>query len=340
MERSSKRGKIPQSDWPLIIKRYEAGETLAAIARTYDCSPPAISYILSRSRARDASVDGVVHDTNEPSQPSLMKTPMSDTPLPTGQGDTGIAEAAVVTAESQASAPIAGHGHEPPQAELTHLPIQQADPPDRRDDVVATGADSSTQRRFENGDSADPPREGDPPPSNLARPILLPQNDEPRHTLHLPISQHGNHRSDPQVHGAHGSDPFKATAIQPVRDPQQGSITGPSRQGSDHHTHHTAMNNSGAARAAAEPATAKEGGAFIDRALRERVDEDIAAFLAAFDAALAGDSLESRLGLREATDRLLRAGARTRIELERLEARVPLPARENGGRPTSNWRPR
>src|ERR1700739_3919204 len=50
MERSNKRGKIPQRDWPAIIKRYEAGETLASIARTYDCSPPAISYIVSRSR--------------------------------------------------------------------------------------------------------------------------------------------------------------------------------------------------------------------------------------------------------------------------------------------------
>src|SRR2546422_1269549 len=39
MEKPSKRGKIPQSDWPLIMARYEAGETLASIARTYDCSP-------------------------------------------------------------------------------------------------------------------------------------------------------------------------------------------------------------------------------------------------------------------------------------------------------------
>src|SRR6476659_4444970 len=52
MEKSSKRGKIPQSDWPLIMSRYETGETLASIARTYDCSPPAISYVVSRSRAR------------------------------------------------------------------------------------------------------------------------------------------------------------------------------------------------------------------------------------------------------------------------------------------------
>src|SRR5689334_10817019 len=52
MEKSSKRGKIPQTDWPLIMARYEAGETLSSIARTYDCSPPAISYVVSRSRAR------------------------------------------------------------------------------------------------------------------------------------------------------------------------------------------------------------------------------------------------------------------------------------------------
>src|SRR5271170_7759726 len=55
MEKSSKRGKIPQSDWPLIMARYEAGETLASIARTYDCSPPAISYIVSRSRGKPAN---------------------------------------------------------------------------------------------------------------------------------------------------------------------------------------------------------------------------------------------------------------------------------------------
>src|SRR5438876_12119767 len=54
MEKSNKRGKIPQSDWPQIMARYEAGETLASIAKTYDCSPPAISYVVSRSRVRQA----------------------------------------------------------------------------------------------------------------------------------------------------------------------------------------------------------------------------------------------------------------------------------------------
>jgi hypothetical protein len=44
--------------------------------------------------------------------------------------------------------------------------------------------------------------------------------------------------------------------------------------------------------------------------------------------------------LREATDRLLRAGARTRIELERLEARLPLPPRDNAGASEPAWRHR
>ncbi len=63
MEKSSKRGKIPQQDWPSIIARYEAGETLASIARTYDCSPPAISYIVSRTKARSAAAEAAVQTT-------------------------------------------------------------------------------------------------------------------------------------------------------------------------------------------------------------------------------------------------------------------------------------
>ncbi|MGE0259831.1 MAG: hypothetical protein AB7H71_07585 [Alphaproteobacteria bacterium] len=80
-------------------------------------------------------------------------------------------------------------------------------------------------------------------------------------------------------------------------------------------------------------------GSFIDQVLRTRVETDIASFLGAFDAAMAEDTQENRLALRDATDRLLRAGARTRIELERLEARVPLTAPNHAGG-QGNWRHR
>src|SRR5689334_22220297 len=73
MEKSNKRGKIPQSDWPLIMARYEAGETLASIARTYDCSPPAISYVVNKSRARQPSPERSAAALSGP-EPQLVKS--------------------------------------------------------------------------------------------------------------------------------------------------------------------------------------------------------------------------------------------------------------------------
>jgi hypothetical protein len=58
----------------------------------------------------------------------------------------------------------------------------------------------------------------------------------------------------------------------------------------------------------------------LDHELRERVNSDVAAFLVAFEAAcdeLTGATCQNLL---DATDRLLRAGARTRIEMERWTA--------------------
>ena len=101
-----------------------------------------------------------------------------------------------------------------------------------------------------------------------------------------------------------------------------------------------AAGNGAAARIVSEPQITEDSRAFIDQTLRERVESDITAFLAAFDAALTRDTPESRAGLREATDRLLRAGARTRIELERLEARMPLSSPNRGRQQDPAWRQR
>jgi hypothetical protein len=45
---SSGKGKVPHSEWEKIAARRAAGESFAAIARAYDCSPPAIRYIVNR----------------------------------------------------------------------------------------------------------------------------------------------------------------------------------------------------------------------------------------------------------------------------------------------------
>src|ERR1700752_4269415 len=78
MEKSNKRGKIPQSDWPLIMARYDAGETLASIARTYDCSPPAISYVVSRTRARRSVPENSPRPARGGTEPQLVKAPPSN----------------------------------------------------------------------------------------------------------------------------------------------------------------------------------------------------------------------------------------------------------------------
>jgi hypothetical protein len=162
-----------------------------------------------------------------------------------------------------------------------------------------------------------------------------PQPGEPRRTLHLSLS----HNNETPHHDGHVASMTDASAVRPVGDQQPGLTQYPAPH---HPAPNAAANNGGADRSTAESHKGRDGGTFIDRALRERVDGDISAFLAAFDAALAEDTIESRADLREATDRLLRAGARTRIELERLEARMPLPARDTSvyGYSAPSWRAR
>jgi hypothetical protein len=42
------KGKIARGEWEKITRRYEAGESLASIARDYGCTAPAIRYIVTR----------------------------------------------------------------------------------------------------------------------------------------------------------------------------------------------------------------------------------------------------------------------------------------------------
>jgi hypothetical protein len=44
--------KIPQGEWDAIAARYAQGEAISRIARSYGCTPPAIHYILKRSKQR------------------------------------------------------------------------------------------------------------------------------------------------------------------------------------------------------------------------------------------------------------------------------------------------
>jgi hypothetical protein len=330
MERSSKRGKIPQLDWPSIIKRYEAGETLASIARTYDCSPPAISYILSRSRARDATVDGTEQSAIEASEPRLLKGHPDDTPVSEFiNGTPEIGEAAALPPTAKASDPIDGSIPAPVSAGPSSGLNETAGVSEIGADIAVT----ETAARPAQRDIEEPAQAA---PSGNGTAGSQPQPVEPRRTLHLALSHNNAQLMDTPHPDGHVIDTPDASVVRPVGDQHQGLPQHPARH---HPAPSAAANNGGAVRSTAE-SHKRDGGAFIDRALRDRVDGDISAFLAAFDAALAEDTIESRADLRDATDRLLRAGARTRIELERLEARVPLSARDTSGYSSTSWRPR
>jgi hypothetical protein len=49
MANAREKGKIPRSEWPLILARYTSGASIAQIGREYRCTAPAIRYILKRS---------------------------------------------------------------------------------------------------------------------------------------------------------------------------------------------------------------------------------------------------------------------------------------------------
>jgi hypothetical protein len=48
------RGKIPREEWPKIAARFHSGHSLTEIARSYNCTAPAIRYIVARVSARGA----------------------------------------------------------------------------------------------------------------------------------------------------------------------------------------------------------------------------------------------------------------------------------------------
>ena len=339
MEKSSKRGKIPQSDWPLIMARYDSGETLASIARTYDCSPPAISYVVSRSRTRQPDAE-TPPPAPSVTAPQLIKAVTSEPAV-----------------SSNAQAPATG----PASANGQPSDLRGEIWPREANGFVRNGAGERATDLPGIAARAAPPVQQSP--VSDAAPGLA--NGDQRRTLHLslgnapqgnaataPAESHPAERQNLVGESQHAQDPFpqNQTAgepFTPLLNPGPQDRPPVPDRGRD------GMNGTGSpeARPAAyhgpvqrtdgDVAPRKEGaGSYIDKELRARVDGDIAAFLAAFDAALAEDTQESRSALREATDRLLRAGARTRIELERLEARMPLPPRDNIGGSEPAWRHR
>jgi transposase-like protein len=109
-----------------------------------------------------------------------------------------------------------------------------------------------------------------------------------------------------------------------VQEPQQRAVEGETGQGPA---------AAAAPHAAPVRPAAGNGQPGFDLSLREAMTVEVSAFLVAFDALVAGRTARNFELLRDATDRLLRAAAHIRIELERTKGReiASQPERDRSG---------
>ncbi|MBP2308217.1 hypothetical protein [Azospirillum melinis] len=118
-ESPKKRGRIPQSAWPQILDRYRSGATLSAIAREFECTPSAISYIIKKAEAASGQGDAVSGDgTQDDAQIADAGT--------SATADTAGEAAAPVTAaapETPAETPVAAPA-EPAPAPAAETPAE------------------------------------------------------------------------------------------------------------------------------------------------------------------------------------------------------------------------
>lgn len=129
-EPPKRRGRIPQSAWPQILERYRSGATLSAIAREFDCTPSAISYIVRKAEAagvepvattaidETSSDEGAVAKT----EPKTARKAASQSAPQTDQ-QTKVAKAPSKP-EAAASVPPAPAPQPAPHRETLHAPVK------------------------------------------------------------------------------------------------------------------------------------------------------------------------------------------------------------------------
>ncbi|MDQ2104024.1 helix-turn-helix domain-containing protein, partial [Azospirillum isscasi] len=113
-EAPKKRGRIPQSAWPQILERYRSGATLSAIAREFECTPSAISYIIRKAEAaseKDVETEDAADaaPAEAPAGDALAEEPPA-APVPAPVADSeppAPVKPARRTAEPRATAPAA-----------------------------------------------------------------------------------------------------------------------------------------------------------------------------------------------------------------------------------------
>lgn len=136
-----KRGRIPQSAWPEILERYRTGTTLSAIAREFECTPSAISYILRKAEAAEAAGSG----SDEAGDDVPVST--ADAEPADGASDTVELKPGKAVRAARASR-AASRPAQPELPEVDAVPPQPARPvaQPRSDDAAARSSGTETLR--------------------------------------------------------------------------------------------------------------------------------------------------------------------------------------------------
>lgn len=148
-EAPKRRGRIPQSAWPHILERHRAGATLSAIAREFDCTPSAISYIV-----RKAEASGIEPAAAPTAEPVESKDAETETVADANEAAPVEAEAPVqqeqpeavpqaVEPVAEATAPVQPEpAEEPPPAAVEPAPeprpVRRSSPPEGRSQLRAS----------------------------------------------------------------------------------------------------------------------------------------------------------------------------------------------------------
>jgi transposase-like protein len=148
-EAPKRRGRIPQSAWPHILERHRAGATLSAIAREFDCTPSAISYIVRKAEASGiepaaapAAEPVESRDAEAETAAEAVESAPVDAEAPVQQEQPEAAPQAVEPV-AEAAAPVQPQpAVEPPPAAVEPAPeprpVRRSSPPEGRSQLRAS----------------------------------------------------------------------------------------------------------------------------------------------------------------------------------------------------------
>jgi hypothetical protein len=167
-EATKKRGRIPQSAWPHIVDRYRSGATLSAIAREFDCTPSAISYIIRKAEAAGIEPSGFAEAEMDSGNTDNDADDAAGTPASTNGGAPAVPQYRPVTAQPGPGPSVPTPSAVPASAQAPYTPIPHAPAPH-------TPTPQPAQQTLRLNPPAPPP-EPEPPQPAVMRPPVQPSS--------------------------------------------------------------------------------------------------------------------------------------------------------------------